>query len=339
MSHDSRLRVEQEIFLRSFFTDRPPERMARQLVARMQDGHYREGELLFERGAAASRFFFVVDGEVAMEHPNTAPWTFGPNSMIGVGDAILERPRDRTARALSSVQTLSISLEDYTECLEDNFEFAKAALERACWNIHEQGRQLAPDEVFDPLDLETPLAGMTMPQRRLNSVERLLALRAHRIFRETKVQPLVTLAQRTHEDRWEPGALVSRPDDPTLYLYVVVSGYFEITSVSLEIRAQFGPGSFLGGPGMLGYAQSPYRMQAKTASATLRIAKEDLFDVVEDHFFLSRAFFKWVARDNERTRVALALQGKRPTQTAEGRFTTPKAEESSSARLAEESAA
>lgn len=300
MSQDAELRVEHALFVRSFFAVSPPTRVVSQFAARMHDLEVKKNELIFTRGAPAHAVYFVVDGEVALEAPDAEPWIFGRGALIGIADAVLERPRARTARARSRAHLVWVEYEDYTDILEDNYEFSKTLLERTMATIHQGALALAPDDVFAKEDLRGTDPIPVRWGKDVDEMRRLLALRDVRALATAPVQPLVTLAKNAAVEHWSAGEVVFEPGRPADSLRVLAGGEVEVSHP--EYRAVFEPGSILGAHAAIGFSRHPHRATALTDATTLAIAKEDVYDVMEDHFGLARRLFGWLALQNERTR-------------------------------------
>src|SRR5690606_4145826 len=88
--------------------------------------------------------------------------------------------------------------------------------------------------------------------------------------------------------------------EPNDRLYVVVSGRVRVERRSPAISARFLPVRLVTELSALGHDQHIYDATAETDVSVLCIAKEDLFDVAEDHFRLARALFAYSALERER---------------------------------------
>lgn len=304
MSAEADLRVEHALFVRSIFTVRPPTRVVSQLAARMRDHTYRRGDTIFERGQPSHAVYFVVDGVVELEAPGESPWAFERGSMIGIGDATLARPHVRTARATTPAHLVSIEFEDYVDILEDNFEYTKTMLEATMAGIHEQALALAPDGVFAPHDLRGVAPLPVKVGEDVDEMRCLLALRDVRALSVAPVQPLVTLARTCEVRHLEPEARLFGAGEPATALFVVAAGAVELTHA--QYRATFETGALVGAHAAIGYREHPHRAVAAAPTTVLVLQKEDVYDVMEDHFGLARRLFGWLAEENERARVALA---------------------------------
>jgi CRP-like cAMP-binding protein len=310
------LRVEHELFIRSFFDLRPPERMVQQLAAGLRDVFFPAGSTIYQRGDAAENLYFLIEGEVALEAEGEEPWTFGAQSMLGVLDAGQGRPYSRTARVQRDVAALTMSFREYVDVMEDHFDFTKLSLELGCREMHERSLLLAPDHVFEAIGREAgrevaPLVaggagGAGGPGAALELMDRVLVLRRCEIFTRTPVQALVTLAKHVEVEHFAPGEPLFAAGDPAPHLRLLAAGHVRIERAEPVVTARFGPGELLLRQAALGADQHAYTAIAETATVALRLSKEDLFDVAEDHFSLIGSLFAYLGRENERTRRMLA---------------------------------
>lgn len=306
------LRVEHELFIRSFFDLRPPDRMVQQLSSGLRDVVFPAGSEIYHQGDTAENLYFLIRGEVALEAPGEEPWRFGPQSMLGVLDASAGRPYSRTAKVVRDVAALTMSFREYVDVMEDHFDYTKNSLELGCREMHERSLLLAP-EVFDlPAQPAEPLVPLAPASARaggrgaLPLMDRVLVLRRCQVFSRTSVQALVTLAKHVEVERWMPGDVMFGPGDPAPHLRLVAAGEVLVTRQDPEVAARFGPGELLLRQAALGADLHAYRAEAATEAVTLRLLKEDLFDIAEDHFSLIGSLFAYLGRENERTRRLLA---------------------------------
>ncbi len=304
-SHDE-AKIGREIFLRSFFEVRPPRSLAQALVAVMSDHDFKAGDVIFTAGSTATHVYFVVEGKVQLQRDGEFPWTFDEQSVIGIIDAVLARPRSRTAVATADTHALSIRYQDYIEVLQEHFDFATKALENVNRFIHESSRTLAPHHVFKPPETVSVIAPEIIDQRPLNLVERLLVLYNAPFFIGAPVQPLVSFAAVVEEERWSAGTVLFEIGEPSTTLRWLVSGRVRAELDEPRIVGWFGPGDLVGAQAAIGYPETQYRMIAEQDTVILQAEKEDLYDLMEDHARLARLGFAFAARENDRTR---ALRG------------------------------
>src|SRR5262249_25940047 len=82
-------------------------------------------------------------------------------------------------------------------------------------------------------------------------------------------------------------------------IFVLSHGSMELLSEELGIRAPFGPRSLLGGYAIL----SPfagYTARAVGPAVVLKISRGGLFDVMEDHFEVTRSMFAFFTGERAR---------------------------------------
>ncbi len=306
MSDDtSDVQVEHELFVRSFFTIQPPTRVVRQFGAAMRDYHYDAGEVIFERGSPPRRLFFVMGGIVELEDDAGGKLEFGPSSLIGITDLNLGRPHARTATAREPLHVLGIDVEDYLEILEDNFDFSLRVLTTTCQVVHELARELPADEVFPTPDGSVARQPW-LATSQLNDVQKLLVIRDSSFASNSPVQPLVLLAQGSREIRLDVDEHLLEAGSPLDSIWLVADGRLRCSMPNTDVHGSFEAGSLLLNTAGIGFDFSPYEVTAERASLLVGIQKEDLFDMMEDHFGLARCAFAYLSRENERVRARRA---------------------------------
>lgn len=322
MSSEVQIRVEHELFVRSFFGMSPPPRVTRQLTARMRDRHFEAGEVLFQAKTPTRWIHFVVSGTVSMSEDSDDAWSFGPNSMIGIVDANLDRPHQRTARAVTEVHALAIELEDFYDILEDNFDFTRLMLIDAYAATWERSLKLPAEDILphDPARVaERPWRSV----RRLNEVQRLMILHGSCFANGGPVQPLVLLAQQSRERRVGRSEVVMEKGEALDAMWFVADGLLHVDSTTVDpdyekrrwaarvrqtvherpVRGRFGPGEIILASAGLGSPRSPIDVVAAEDSVLVGVPREALWDMMEDHFGLARCALAYIARENERIRL------------------------------------
>lgn len=302
------IRVEHELFMRTFFAVQPPVRVMNQFAANLRDVYLDQGDVIFERGAPPRRIYFVVDGTVQMEDAKGLKWFFGPRSLVGIGDANLGRPHARTGTASSDVHLLAVEVDDYFDILEDNFDFARTLLLSTCRRVHDLALALPAEEVF-PSPSNRQLEHPWLRVHALNDVQKLLILRNTDFAEEAPIQPLVIMARNSVERRLSAGSVLIEEGDPLERVWFVGDGALSVRHQDPDINGHFRAGSFILGIAGLGHDRSPYRVDVDRECVVIGVPKETLFDMMEDHFGLARQAFAYLSRNNERVRARLADLG------------------------------
>ena len=291
-------RVAREIFMRSLAQVRPGFVAARRAADSMRDVHLSMGEVLYREGEKPTAIYFVVSGVVDLEHEGSASWRFDERSVIGIVDVLQGRAHLRTARAASDVHLILLSLEQWHDILEDDFDFMRGAMDGMT-------RFLAADALAHPPDAAFavpagPPVRATLGGSPLSIVERIVALRRVQPFARMTMQALVQVARLATELELPAGAPLFRLGDRIEMLEVVVAGEVEIDRQNPVISARFGPHSLVCAMGPLGSPAHEYDARATVSTRLLSIPREGFFDVLEDHFEAAQAVLSAIAAERER---------------------------------------
>ena len=288
MPESARTRILRELHLAAFgvpllgieswVTDR--------LTAVLEEDSARAGHEFFSAGDVAECFYFILDGRVQLARPGAVSWVLGRRSVFGMTDALLERPRQRTAVALTDVARMRVRTEAWTELLEDCFELARASvtgaanavarLEESLWAAE---RRLSAAE----LRSDTPMSP------KLNVVERLALLTDVPILRGAGIQPLSDLAVASEEVVTAKGELIFGQGAAGDRVFVLVEG--TATGVREEPHAvwQGTVGDLVCGAGALGERAAAWEVQAITRTRALTFRIEDWLDLMEENFEMVRS--------------------------------------------------
>jgi CRP-like cAMP-binding protein len=309
---EPRSAVEREIFLRTMTVGRPISPTFKLLGEAMREVFFDAGTTIYEEGSAADDTYFIMKGTVALQRDGAPDLVFGPNSVVGIIDADLDRPHARRAVALTDVEALALRTEDRLEVLEDNFEQTRALILFTAARLHELAVEL-PAEDTD----ELPDPGPELGPERLPLVERVLLLHDTTAFTRAGIQALVSLAPVADEFRIPAGDTLFRAGEVTGVFFVVARGSIELEHQHSGRRYRFGPGSIVGGSAAFGDVERLYTARALRDSVLLRLREEAFFDVMEDHFDLARSVLGYIAGEREQVVEALERRKQATAQAAE----------------------
>jgi CRP-like cAMP-binding protein len=307
---EPRSAVEREIFLRTMAVGRP--QTTKLLGEAMHEVFFDAGAVLYEEGSAADDLYFIVKGTVALRRDGEPDWVFGPNSVVGIIDADLDRPHARKAVALTDIEALALRTEDRLEVLEDNFEQTRALILFTAARVHDLAIQL-PAEDAD----ELPDPGPELGPEPLPLVERVLLLHDTIAFKRAGIQAVVSLAPVADEFRIAAGDTLFRAGEVTGVFFVVAKGTIELEHEHTRRRYRFGPGSIAGGSAAFGDVERLYTARARRDSVLLRLREEAFFDVMEDHFDLARSVLGFIAGEREHVVEELERRKLAAAQAAE----------------------
>jgi len=127
------------------------------------------------------------------------------------------------------------------------------------------------------------------------TIEKILFLKNVDIFSETIPESLLSVASIANEFSVAKGEEIFAEGDPSVYLYLVVSGEIRITRKEREIFLAGANESF----GLVGLVEERRRATGATAlsdSTLLRIAHSDLFDLMEDYPTITRGVLRSISK-------------------------------------------
>jgi CRP-like cAMP-binding protein len=301
-------RIEREMFFRTFSrAARPPEAVIQQFIESLVEQQAPRGAVLFRAGDPSEYIHYIVNGQIELRDPTglTAPWTFGSRSVVGGIDALQGKPYSRTAVAAEESLYLRMRFDDYFEILEDNFEFTKGMIGMFFVGLEELGRSLPADQVYPPVGLRADPASRThrgpgSGVARLGLVDRVLVLRSSAQLRHIRLQVLVRLAQEATERRLVTGEALFEPGEGTNELWFVAAGGVLAERADPPFATRFAAGSMVLPIAAFARREVDYRALATEPSLLLGLAREELWDVMEDHADVTRALLAYGAGERAR---------------------------------------
>ena len=289
-------RVKRELLLRSLFPSMPVGVHVR-FIELLEDLDLAAGELAFREGDPPDRFFFLTEGRVALEAEGMQSTEFSGFSVVGVVDAILERPRLRACRALEASKALLIRSADWFDLLEDNAEIARAAIKNFATQLHGLWQKMAPR--FSRRS--EPPAGIVPSQ--FETYDKILALRQASFLRKAGMQAIAslsTIAETVVLQARQPLFEVGNSGEDFL---VVAAGLIELSHGS-GLHFTHDAGDVVGGPAAFCNALPSYAAIAAAPSIVLRIPQQEFYDQAEEHGRLLRGTLAFLASELEALQTA-----------------------------------
>jgi CRP-like cAMP-binding protein len=246
------------------------------LAEHAEEEHKRRGAPLIERGSQVDAVRVLVEGEAEMRRRGVLIRRIVPGSPIGFISMLADDEETEiftTTRATSLMIRRSI----WFDMLEDRFSILQHVLVAAA-------RQLRRECV----------AGGFLPEARPSErtttalddeFERFLALREHLPFGKRHLFGLWNLARRVSPAHFSPGEPLFHEGQASADMILLTHGR---ARCRLGAEQTFGPGSTLGVFDALAEETRSYSATAETPCAGIRIDREELLDVFEDHFDLAR---------------------------------------------------
>lgn len=284
-------RVKRELTLRSLFPTMPVAAQVR-LIELLDDLELATGELAFAEGSTPDRFLFLTEGRVALEAEGQRPSEFSGFSVVGVVDAILDRPRLRGCRALEPSKALVIRTADWFDLLEDNAEVARAATKNFAVTLHTLWQQFAQRL---PQGSEAPPG---LAPTSLDTYDKILVLRQASFLRRAGIQAVASLATVAESIPLRAGQPLFELGNEGSDFYVVARGLIEVSHGS-GFHFTHDAGDLVGGPAAFANQLPLYSAKSLTDSVVLRIPQQEFYDQAEEHGRLVRGMLAFLASELE----------------------------------------
>jgi CRP-like cAMP-binding protein len=255
------------------------------LAALLEERRLSAGETLYARNDPPSSIYFMSEGRVELVREGSPTWTFEGRWVLGTHEALLERPRNRTAVALTDLELVTVRADAWLDLVEDSFETARMIVESSARGLVAHYSRLG-DAAFPA---PAPAPPLPLPAGRLDLVERLLILSEVALLREAHVQTLTNLAAAAEEVAFAPGEDLFVRGRPRDRLIIVADGLVEAERQDPPVSGQFGPGDLVTGAAALGDRTREWRARAVEPTRALTLRIDLLVDELEEHFDMVRS--------------------------------------------------
>lgn len=256
------------------------------LASRMRDVRLGVGEHLVRRGELPRHVGFLVHGAAVIRRKAVELADFDDFSVLGALAAMSGQAPDYDVVVTRDSLALLADVDDMWMVFEDHFVLLDGALRglaQAALDLRHglgaHGRYGFPDVPVPP-----PAAS----RARLDLVERMARLRDALPFAGTRLEALGDLARDVEEVSIPSGHSLFRAGDPSGDFYAVVAG--SVSATGPEGGAmRFVPGDVVGSIETFAALPRWFDATAEDGFVALRVERDALFDVLEDHFNLARA--------------------------------------------------
>jgi CRP-like cAMP-binding protein len=262
----------------------------------VEDVEVEAGHVLFSAGEPADRVYFVISGNVVMERDGYAPWPFGPLSVVGVIDAMLERPRLRGCRALARCRMMAIRAADWFDMLEDNAQIARSAIRNFATQLHHRFREGNTPPRPAARESDPPANDFDV---NASTYDRIVALRRAPLLGRAGMQAVASLATIAEPKHLAEGELLFDVNGDEGMLAIVARGVVELRDET-GVRAVHVAGDLVGGPAALCGALGSYSARARADSVVLRFHEQDYYDQAEEHARLTRGTLAYLVAELDR---------------------------------------
>jgi CRP-like cAMP-binding protein len=304
--------VEQQLAIRAFTAGSFASVISNQLAAVSTEKFFPAGTVIYRQGERSDHVFTLVEGRVELSAEGTDPWYLEAPAVFGVLDVQLDRDHDRTARAVTDLRVMLISIGDWFDVFEDNFEITPPRIRMMSKGLLDLALSMDPPGGFPDAPMsarERPSMMAVLPDsdpRELNPFERLITLRLCPFFERAGTQSLIRLARAAHPTIHRAGAALAVQGTPADSFFIVVCGAVTASRDEPELSAVFSAPQVAGAFAGFGQERWEVSLTATTTTCCLEIRYDDLYDVMEDHFDLVRAIMAHTARERDRLQTMLA---------------------------------
>jgi CRP-like cAMP-binding protein len=129
----------------------------------------------------------------------------------------------------------------------------------------------------------------------VNDVDTILHLRTLDLFAGLTTRQLAELARVVEEQRIEAGVAIVREGDFDDQMYFIVDGSVQVTKDGAEVT-ELGANDFFGEIAVFDGERRSASVTAKTAARLLRLDRQDLYEVMEEHPAIAIAICQTLSR-------------------------------------------
>ena len=225
----------------------------------------------------------------------SAPWTYESRSVFGMSDALLERPRIRTAIALTDIEAMKVQAEAWIELLSESFALTRSAvfgsvrtvaeLEQRLWAAGGDSRRGAPPPCPPGLQLDV--------------IERLAVLTEAPLLRGAGVQTLSDLAVASEVMAFDRGDILIERGNPGGRVVLLLDGEVEAVHSAPQVVWRGRAGDFVCGAAAFGDPILGWEARALTSGRALTFRVADWLDLLEEHFDMVRTTLGALALERE----------------------------------------
>ncbi len=271
--------------------------VAERLTAILEQEDVRAGERIFTAGDPPDHLFLVRQGRLELLRDGQHGEIVVAPCALGMSDALAERPRSHTARALVPLQLVRVRVDAWLELLEDSFELTRMAVLRLARGVAAlEEKRLASGGESAPVRW----IGLDSTDAKLDVIERLAVLMQAVPLRGSGAQPISDLASLCEEVSLDAGKGLFEQDTEGDRVFVLVDGRVEATRESPHAVWRGGPGQVVCGMAAFAGSARNWRAQAVTRVRALVFRVDDWFDILEENFEMVRTTLATLAVEMDR---------------------------------------
>src|SRR4051794_14873304 len=240
------------------------------------------GSVLAHEGMVADAVHILLDGQVSMAHQGEAPSSVMPPAALGLEEGLQGLPMRTTVRAIDAAVTLALPMEQLRTLLADNTELVRGLFA----TLAAAGRQSWPLVTSTGAGLEYA----QLADRGVTPVEKVLALQRVPMFARVDAPDMLALSRIARAVPFESGAkLFDASTAPALWVFM--SGDAVLASLDGGPSTSVTSGDAVGAAALMTGAALGHSAEASRPVVTLRIDREEFFELIEQRPALLQQVF------------------------------------------------
>jgi CRP-like cAMP-binding protein len=249
---------------------------------------HQPGTVLLQDGSVPDTIHVLLDGRVVASGHGSAPFTIDAPAPLGFVQALQGIAMRRSIRTVDATVTLALTVDELRTLLADNTDLVRGLFSTladrvdpvTCQNVQSTGA--APE-------LERIAADGVLP------VEKILALQRVPVFARIAADEMGALAGITQTVTMTAGTALFSQSAPAA-LWLILSGEVSLEDPAEGTRVVARSGDVIGSMCMLSGAPLGKSADVLRSGATLRIDRDELFDLLGERPELLRQLFEGMFR-------------------------------------------
>jgi AAA family ATP:ADP antiporter len=237
-----------------------------------RQARHEPGHVLQHEGLVPDAVHILLDGRVAITRQSEPPSSATPPAALGLEEALQGVPAQATVRAIDAAVTLALPIEQLRTLLADNTDLVRGLFA----TLAEAGSESWP--LVSPTGAGAQFAQLA--DSGVTAVEKVLALQRVPMFARVDAADMLAVSRTARVSSFDQGAKVfDASTSPALW--IVLSGDAVLESLDGGNRVPVTSGDAIGISALLTGAALGHSAQATRPVATLRIDREEFFELIE----------------------------------------------------------
>jgi ATP:ADP antiporter, AAA family len=232
---------------------------------------YESGRLLYQEGAVPEQLQFILDGTVTAKADGEDARHIGPPAALGFEQILEGRAMPETIRTAETTVCLAVTHDEFRTLISTNTDLVEGLFRMLAGGPQASGRLVIKSQVGAKV--------ATLPTHPLKPIEKILIFENVPVFEEIGPHEMGHLVSIAHEVPLDEGATLFTASDPPA-VWVVLAGRISLESAAGEPPVIIEAGDVVGVYATLAGAGSGRRAVVVSAGRSLRLEREELFELL-----------------------------------------------------------